>query len=93
MGIRSRAEDLIDEFKGTPYEPGRNIIIFDFKGKVSTRFWENLKRVLIRPSGGRAVLRHVVLVSSGKVARILARLVRHYGGDIMTSKVEDELQL
>ena len=59
MGIRSRAEDLIDEFKGTPYEPGRYIMTFDFKGKASTRFWENVKRVLIRPGGGRVVLRHM----------------------------------
>lgn len=93
MGRRSRADHLIDEFRDEPEGPGRYVLAYDFRGRVSNRFWSNLDIVLGRRGGGRAVQRSVVLVSSERAARIIARLVRHYGGEAAAFKVEGELDL
>jgi len=93
MGRRSRAEELVEEFGEEPKEPGRYVVAYDFTGKVVNSFWYNLNRVLGRKGGGQAIQRSVVLVHSGRCARIIAELIRGYGGEVDAFKVERELEL
>lgn len=92
MGRRSRAEALIEEFAGEPEGPGRYLVAYDFRGRVSNRFLANLRRVLGRRGGGRPIQRSVVLVSSARAARIVAALVGDYGGEAVPFMVEGELE-
>lgn len=87
------AEQLIDEFRNEPEGAGLYVLAYDFGSRISNRFWSNLNIVLKREGGGRAFQRSIVLVSSERATRIIAKLVRHYGGEAAAFKIERELDL
>jgi len=93
MGRKSMADQLIDEFRDEPEGPGLYVLAYDFGSRISNRFWSNLNIVLKRGGGGHAFQRSIVLVTSEKATRIIAKLVKHYGGEAAAFKIEKELDL
>jgi len=93
MGRKSVAEQLIEEFKNEPEGPGLYILAYDFSSRISNRFWTNLNIILKRGGGGHTFQRSIVLVTSEKATRIIAKLVKHYGGEADAFKIEHELDL
>ena len=95
MGRKSLAEKFYVK-AGEEYEEERGMwfVMYDFKGKVNSKFWDNLNRIMNMGDGGSRIQFSVFATTSVISAITLARIVRHYGGNaIMHNAAEPFLTI
>ncbi len=94
-GRKSLAEKLYDQAKEEyEEEKGMWFVMYDFKGKASSKFWDNLNRVMGMGDGGSRIQYSVFATTSVISAITIARIVKHYGGNaIMHNAAEPFLTI
>ena len=94
MPRRSIAEIVIRKV-GENDKISRYIVAYDFevsnRGRIPSRFYENLKRILESFNDGNMIQRSVIICRKLRSAMAIAELVKYYGGNVKIFRVVDEV--
>ena len=90
MGRRSLAEKIYMRVEEDhEEEKGTWLVLYDFKGmKPSTKFWNNMRRVMDLVDGGSLIQYSVFRTESKRGAVTVLRLAKHYGAEAILYRAE-----
>ena len=94
MPRRSIAEKILKEVEISD-DKGKYIIVYDFPlrygEKISIKFYKNLHRILLHDKNSINIQKSVIMVSSLKISKAIAKLIKHYGGKVQIFRVHEEI--
>ena len=83
-GPQKLINKILEEIKED--ESGKYLIVYDIKGKIPNRFYQNLNELHFEH-----IQKSVILTNNLKTALAIKRLVKYYNGEARIFKIEREI--